>query len=228
MTTGGRPSPIRSDAAALEDPPARLERRPGEAEGIVQGVEVAGVAIEETAEVALAAEHFGHLGARHEAGVRIAVAALQRLGLLLQIKGSGRFVGGGEDPGLEIAGNRVARDPLLDGRLGLAGELPEKARPLVAEHLFQRGLVEAQIRGDLAAVSPRGARPDPRRLQEHRVVAPLGQMEERREAGVAAADDADVGLQAAAERRMLGHPVRRRDIVRGGVVGWRHGIRRLG
>ncbi len=228
MTTGGRPSPIRSDAAALEDPPARLERRPGEAEGVVQGVEVAGVTIEEAAEVALASEHLGHLGARHEAGVRIAVAALQRLGLLLQVKGSGRLVGGGEDAGLEIAGDRVAGDPLLDGRLGLAGELPEKARPLGAEHLFQRGLVEAQVRGDLAAVSPRRAGADPRRLQQHRVVTALGQMQERRETGIAAADDADVGLQAASQRRMLGHPVRRRDIVRCGVIRWRHGIRRLG
>ena len=58
---------------------------------------------------------------------------------------------------------------------------------------------------DLPAVPARGAARDALGLDQHDVGAGLGQMDGRRKAGEAAADDADVGPARAVERGVFGH-----------------------
>ena len=53
----------------------------------------------------------------------------------------------------------------------------------------------------LTAVAAAGAEADARPFQHHHVVAHFGQMQGRREAGVAAADDADVTVDGSLQRR---------------------------
>jgi hypothetical protein len=85
---------------------------------------MAAVAVEQAAEIAGRAEHLGHLGARHVARVRIVVAGLKKRRLPLELRGMGGLVGGIEDAGLEVAGDRMTRDPFLEERLGVLAELP--------------------------------------------------------------------------------------------------------
>ena len=122
-------------------------------------------------------------------------------------------MGGVEHAGPEVAGDAVARDEPLDQRLRLLGELPQEARALAADAALERRLAEALAGAELAAVAPRRPGADPRRLEQHRVVAALGEVQQRREPGVAAADDADVGAHPAGERRMRRHRLRGRDVV---------------
>ena len=136
-------------------------------------------------------------------------------------------VGGDQSAGLEIAGDGVLRDPMPHRRLGLLGQLPEQARALGPERLLELGHVDPLSGEHLAAVASGRARADPRRLQQHDVVAALGQVQRRRDAREAAADHAHVGIDRAGERRMRGHRVGRGGVVGFGMPGGQHVAFRL-
>ena len=109
-------------------------------------------------------------------------------------------------------------------RLRLLGEVPEQPRPLRPESRLEPALVAPLPGADLAAVPPRGAPADALRLEEHHVEPGPGEVQRRRQAGVAAADDADVGRHLARQRRerrvrCRGRGVPTRGIGAGPVVG---------
>ena len=124
------------------------------------------------------------------------------LGRALQTRRVAGPVGGDQHAGPEVAGDRVPRDPLprpSPWPPRPAARAGARARPRTPLEL---GHVDPLAGAHLAAVAARRARPDPRRLEQHHVVAALGQVQRRREPGIAAADDADVGIDRAGERRM--------------------------
>ena len=67
---------------------------------------------------------------------------------------------------------------------------------------------------DLAAIAARGAPADARAFEHRDLVALLGEMQRRGQPAIARADDADLGVVLACQRRALG-----RGVGRGGVVG---------
>jgi hypothetical protein len=84
---------------------------------------------------------------------------------------------------------------------GATRELDQALAALGAEHLDDLVGVVFQARDHLAAVATRGAPAGLARLQHQRANAPLGQVQRRRESGIAAADDADIGRRRLLERR---------------------------
>ena len=127
-------------------------------------------------------------------------------------------------PGLQVAGDGVAGDQVADQGAGFFGEVPERAGAGLAGGLLQPVLVLALAGADLAAVAPRGAPADAVRLEQDHVEAGLGEVQRGGEAGVAAADDGDVGGGLALQLRKgrergggLGVPAGRVDA--GPVVG---------
>jgi hypothetical protein len=136
-------------------------------------------------------------------------------------------VGGDEAAEPKVAGDRVTRDPFPHDRLGLLGQLPEQACARGPEGLLERGNREALARDHLAAVAARRPGADPRRLQQDHVITALGQVQGCRNAGEAATDHADVGVNRAGELRMVGHRVRCGNVVGIGVPRRRHGGSRI-
>ncbi len=182
--------------------------RPRQAKRIVQGVKMAAAAVEEAADIGAARHQLMHLGLLDQPRVAVAPAfpLLQLLGGLPHVaplEGSVEIAPG------EIAGDGMALDPLPDDRLGFLGDQPQPQGVLGADPAGQPGKAGGVAAADLAAVAPRGAPADPRRLEQHHLVAALGQLERRRQAGVAATDDADIGVDLAPEPRMLGRIVDR-------------------
>jgi hypothetical protein len=202
------------DRAVLEDPGAGLAGGAGQAEGVVERVQVAGAAVQRTAVIDSGAQHVGELVPRHGADVRIIVAGAQFLGLGRKHGGIARLVGDVQGARLEVAADIVALDALLHDRLGFLREVPEPARLLGSELALQLALRPALAAAELTAVAPRGAPAGPPCLQQHHVVAPLRQVQRRRKSGKAAADHADVTAQLAEEARMLDRAQRG-----GGIVG---------
>ena len=92
-----------------------------------------------------------------------------------------------------VAGDAVFLDEAERRRLGLLGEVPQAPRCVQAQMRLQPVLVVPLAAVQLAAIAPRGAPADAVLLHQHHVDAGLGQMQRRRQAGEAAADNGDVG-----------------------------------
>jgi hypothetical protein len=136
-------------------------------------------------------------------------------------------MGGDQGAWLEIAADRVLCDPLPHGRLGLLRQLPEQTRALEPERPLELNHIDPLSGEHLAAVASGRACPDPRRLQQHHVIAALGQMQRRGGAGEAAADHAHVGIDRAGEPRMRCGRIGRGGVVGSGMAGGRHVAFRL-
>jgi hypothetical protein len=128
-----------------------------------------------------------------------------------------RLVGGVDDPRPQVAVDPVAGDEAAHQRLRLLGHVPERPRPRPPERGLEPVLVAPLARADLAAVPPRGPPADPLGLEEDDRQPRLGEMERRREPGVAAADDADVGHRIAGERRKERQRLRGRGVPARGI-----------
>ncbi len=132
--------------------------------------------------------------------------------VLAQVVGVGQGLGGvgGLPAGLEVAGGELAvdavpGDQLLDQAVGLESDVPDLAGIVAAEGPLVFAHRGAGAGGELAAVAPRGAPAQPVGLDEDDVEAALGQVQRRREPGIAAADDADIRLVLALEARVVRH-----------------------
>ena len=97
----------------------------------------------------------------------------------------------------------MAADAGLDRSLGFLRPVPEPARVLRPDQALQLALRSALAAAELSAVASRGAPAGAPRLQEHHVVASLGQVQGRRQPGEPAADYADVAGYRAPEARMF-------------------------
>ena len=71
----------------------------------------------------------------------------------------------------------------------------------------------AQAGDHLAAIAARGAPADLAAFEQHHLQPALGGVKRRRQAGAAAADDHQVGLDIALQRRMVRRRIGRRDII---------------
>ena len=108
----------------------------------------------------------------------------------------------------------------------LEGEIEQRARPLAPELFDQPDGALAQARNDLAAIPARGAPADPAAFEQHDLQPALGRMQRGGQAGAAAADHDEVGLDFAEQRRMARRRVGRRDIV--GLLDIQAGVERHG
>ena len=115
-----------------------------------------------------------------------------------------------DDAGPEVAGNGEADDQRADQRLRLLRQVPQNLGALEAEALLEPEHVAPLAGMDLPAVAPGGAARDAVGLDEHDVGARLGEMDGRRKAGEAAADDADIRPARAVERGVFGNVAERR------------------
>src|SRR3546814_11511588 len=132
---------------------------------------------------------------------------MQRLGMR-------RLEAGVDDAGLQVAVDGVIADALLHKSLGFLAEIPQQAGTLAADEVYERFRVEALAAGKLAAVAPRGAPADAPGLEHDGLVAALGEVERGGDAGVAAADDADVAALRDGPRRQGPQPPGRGEIGR--------------
>ena len=108
---------------------------------------------------------------------------------------------------------RMSGHQIPGQRLGLHGQIPELARIVAAQTLFQPDLVLVPAGADLPAVPPRGAKSDAMSIDHHDVQPLLGGVERRRQAGIACADDGDVRTKTAVQRGTFGGNLRRRGVV---------------
>ena len=100
-----------------------------------------------------------------------------------------------------VAVDAVARDQVLDQRLRLLGEAPEAVGIVAAEMRLEPVLVAPLAGMELPAVPARSPPADPLGLDQRDIDTGLGEMQRRRQAGIAAADDRDMGLDRLVERR---------------------------
>ena len=206
-----------------------MEARPGLRGGAreplreFQRMEMPGLGIAAAAEVDIGADGCGERVAAEPFDGRVAVVAFQLLDIGDLVPDEAPLVRGLDQAGAPVAVDAVPGDQALDQRLGFLGELPEVVRVLAAELLLQPILVAPLPRVELPAVPPRRAPADLLRFDEGDIDAGLGQVQRRGQSGVAAADDRDMRLLTARERRKYkrrigGGSVERRDVDHRGKV----------
>ena len=107
-----------------------------------------------------------------------------------------------------------------EGRgLGLLGECPQAFGAVLSEMLLQPVLVAPLAGMKLAAVPSRCAPADPLGLDQHHVDTRLGEVQRRRQTGVAAANDGDMRLHGFGQWWKGERRVGRRSIEGRGVGG---------
>lgn len=189
------------DFAALEDAGPGLRGSAGEPVGELERVEMAGAAVEPPAEIVRRPGRRGHLLAVEPGDGLIAVVVAERVDIGALVVDQPRLVDGLDQPRPPVAVDAVARDEAEGQRLRLLGEPPQRPGLVPTELRREPVLVAALAGVELAAVPSRGAPADAVGLDHHRVDARLGEMERRRQPGVAAADDGDVSPHVLAEAR---------------------------
>ena len=113
----------------------------------------------------------------------------------------------------QIAIDGVALDDVEHQPARFEGEVEQHLRPLRPVKLDQALGALAQAGDHLAAIAARRAPADLAAFEQHHLQAALGGVKGRRQAGAAAADDHQVGLDIAGKRRMVRRRIGRRDIV---------------
>lgn len=178
---------------------ARLHGRVREAAGIGERLDGAGALVEQSAEIGAGADAGRGLGRAEQAHRRAARLPLPFA--LLKLLQPGLVGGAVQRAGmLGLAVDAVAADEIEDDARPLAQRReqplamlgPEDGRHVV-RHDPQAGIDEADIAAGAAEA-------DIGRLQHHDGDAGLGQMQRRRQAGIARADDDHVGAQLSGKR----------------------------
>ena len=123
------------------------------------------------------------------------------------------------DTRLQIAIDAVTLDQRAREALGGLAEFPELARRVATNHGVEFDLVLALTAAELAAVAAGSAPAGFARFQQNDVVATLGEVQCRRQTGIATADNTDICTLAAFEHRQLDLPVLRCMVVGVRIVG---------
>jgi hypothetical protein len=187
--------------------------RLGEAERIVQRMQMPAAGILDAAEIELA----GDLAADGVAveQLRLGVVHLALVGgdLLLH---PGNVAGlGGEQhvAGPQVAGDAVLLDPLPDDGARLLGEIEERLAALLAEPRDQLLRRLAQARVDLPAIAPRCTPADAIGLDQRHLVSALGEIERGAQTSEPAAHDADIDADRLRQPRPGAMRIRGRGVV---------------
>ena len=200
-------------AAVLVDPHARIGRRAGEAERVVERMEVAAVGVVQAAAIAgrlhVVAEFVGfdEVEAVVAEALRGLVApAFQRIGVALGVRG-------GQVAGHQRAVDVVRGDARLHERQRFEPHVPD-ALHVAFRHELPEGVdVACKPADQLAAVAAARRPSDPRRFEHGHRMAALGEVERGGQAREARADHAHVGVDRAGERRVAGRIVGGRRVV---------------
>ena len=176
------------------------DRRPGEAARIGERVDDSGAQVEERARVDVHANALGGLGLREKADRRAPRAPLP--GALLDL-GEPRTPDRAMQRAVahELAVDAMLVDKRVDFGRAAAEQAEEPFAIIRAEPLLDVVGREPHAGVDQADVAPGAAEADLDRLERDDLRPGLSQMKRRRETGIAAADDCDLGPHLALERR---------------------------
>src|SRR5688500_5037246 len=167
-------------------------------------MQVARAGIEEACDVTLAGDPLANFFPLHEAKLVVAVVAFLLALPLEQFLALARL-----DADVHVAPDEVAVDAVLLDQLArqldaFDAEVPEALRIRRAERRGELRHAAGPARDELAARAARGAVADALGFEQHDLVAAPGEVERGRAAREAGADDADVGVDVALERRQRG------------------------
>ena len=204
----------------------RLPRGLGQAEAVVQRVQVAGSGIIEPTDISLACDHAAHLVPVDEAQALVTEAALGHLLFLFQLLDMPGLRRGVQIAPFEAAIDAMARDALADQRLALLGHGKQFARIFEPDPFLDLRETCGKSGADLAAIAPGGAPTDPMGLQHHHPIAALSQFQRGGKPGVARADDHHVGADLSFQLGQIGRGMGARRVVGRHVLGFRHGDHR--
>ena len=182
-------------AAVLKDAHAQRFGGARQPKRVLQRVQVAALGVEQAGLVALGGDVLPQICLAHKA--QAVVTPLVR-GLFLPIGEQVHATLQHRGPDMarpEVAGDLVLRNAAADFLCGLLRQAPDGARAVQPQRLLERRHVAGKPKNDLTTVAPGGAPADATGLQQHDALASLGQPQRAVQAGVAGADDEDVGLQ---------------------------------
>ena len=202
------------DRRLLEQLHAQRLRRGGFAERQVERVQVARTHVDHGTVVVAGTDYLVDALLRNQTQL-VAVAEAFQLGLVLgETVEMGRLVGQVAVAPGQVAVDLEALDTLAHDLHRLQAHQLELAHAFLAHHRLELLDVMAHAANQLPAVAPAGAPADPARFQQCHRQAFLGQLDGGVQAAEAAADDAHIHLQLAAQGR-----VGLLAIDAGGVVG---------
>ena len=216
---GLRLSAQRHRPRAFEDAGAGLCRGARQPLREFQRIEMAGAGIAPPAEIDLGADRLAERRPVEPRDLVIAVCVAERLDIGDLVGGEPLAVDSLDQARPPVAGDGVLFDQAERGGLRLFGERPQPAGRVLAEALLQPVLVAPLAGVELAAIAPRRPPADAVGFHQRHVDAGFGQMQRRRQAGVAAADDGDVGGDGLTQRREGERGIGRRGIEGRGVGG---------
>ena len=164
------------------------------------------------------AQHVRQLLSVHKADLVVAVLLAQLAGIIAAVRVEPRAVIGVQQPRLIADGYRVLGRKRLNQHRRLDANAVRLARIINTDHLLQLVLLDPLAHARLTPVAPRRAPARPVGIQDHHRPTALGTMQSRTQPGKAPADDADIRLNRARQRRPLNGPNRCGGIVRRGIA----------
>ena len=195
--------PGAGDRARGEDPGARGNGGVGEAARIGERLDRAGPKIEQRAPIGSSPHHTGGFGRVEKADGRASRLPLPgALGDFGHALRADRAVKRAD--ALDLARDRVPRHEVEDRRRRMA-EKVEQPRPIGLAQDLRQGIRHDPHPGiDESDIAPRAAEADLDALEHHDLGAAFRQMQGRRQAREATADDHDIGRDVPVERRRGG------------------------
>ncbi|MNM71052.1 hypothetical protein D3C81_827040 [compost metagenome] len=203
--------------AVFEDQRTETFRRPRFADAQVERVQVHVAGVLDRAVVEVALQQVAHLAAVEQADLIAHAAPHGFVVILAQILHVARLVSSMQVAVLEVAGDAVFLDPLLDDLVSAPAQVPDEIVDFLADgaaHLLAHGFIAREAAGDLATVAPGGAPADFFAFNDGDFQAFFRQLDGGGDAGETAADDHHVDAVLALQGRVIGVLVEG-----GGVVG---------
>jgi hypothetical protein len=174
----------------------------GQAQGVVERMQMAALGVVQAADIARRPDTRAHFGLVQQLRALVPQPVPFRLHRL-QIVHVPRLEAGEQIALGQVAGDAMARDRIDQQALRLFGQVPQPAR-IIRPDPAGEGCDRRVVAGDdLAAVAPRRAPADPLSLQYRDLEPAERQMQRRRQAGIAGAEHGDIGPAVPAERRIV-------------------------
>ncbi|MCY1407211.1 hypothetical protein D9M71_225020 [compost metagenome] len=194
----------------------------GFAQAQVERVQVHVAGVFQRTQVQVALQVLAHAGLVEQSHLVTHAASLGLVAKGTQLVHVRRLHGRMQVPVLEVAGNAVLVDPLLDDLVAAPAQVPDEIVDVVTQggaHLLTHGLVARQAAGDLAAVAPAGAPADAVGFDDRDLEPAFGQFHGAGDTGEAAADDHHIDADLALQHRVLGRIIEAGGVVRGTALG---------
>jgi len=200
----------------FEDLRAEVVRRAGFSDAQVQRMQVAVAVANEAAEIGIGAQPVAGLFAVPDFVFVGEIMALPVCGVFFEIVQVPRLQRRLDKAAFQIALNAVFLDPLVDNVVATPFQVPQHvgdAWPVFLADLFQ----SADAIDELPAIPSGGAPADPVGFDERDEIAAFGQGQCGGNTGKAAANDANVGRDAAFQQWVVGDLIDRSGVIRAGV-----------